>query len=240
MKLCDVDIDRIVSYHGAHDDVSFIHFSSSSESRERSMLFYHDKHKWNWNFCAPRQLSALFHELFRHFIAISLARFEWQRNNLTFSFNINCLVFNLIYFYFVAGVTMREKKGGALQKLKKRLSHSFGRLCKCWKSPLFCHLKIISNVWPHLPLEMCLSFRSSDSRIVEVHTHTHTHFSLSWIKRISFYIQLCACACLTVFDHQINQFWFVARQKDAFLNGLKVRTMWKHLYKWISNSKLLW
>ena len=25
---------------------------------------------------------------------------------------------------------MREKKGGALQKLKKRLSHSFGRLCK--------------------------------------------------------------------------------------------------------------
>lgn len=26
------------------------------------------------------------------------------------------------------GVTMREKKGGALQKLKKRLSHSFGRL----------------------------------------------------------------------------------------------------------------
>ncbi|KMY97377.1 cyclin-dependent kinase 14 isoform X4 [Drosophila erecta] len=29
---------------------------------------------------------------------------------------------------FGAGVTMREKKGGALQKLKKRLSHSFGRL----------------------------------------------------------------------------------------------------------------
>uniref|UniRef100_A0A8W7PG10 Uncharacterized protein n=1 Tax=Anopheles coluzzii TaxID=1518534 RepID=A0A8W7PG10_ANOCL len=28
------------------------------------------------------------------------------------------------------GVTMREKKGGALQKIKKRLSHSFGRLCK--------------------------------------------------------------------------------------------------------------
>ncbi|XP_034655598.1 cyclin-dependent kinase 14 isoform X2 [Drosophila subobscura] len=27
-----------------------------------------------------------------------------------------------------SGVTMREKKGGALQKLKKRLSHSFGRL----------------------------------------------------------------------------------------------------------------
>ncbi|KAJ6641369.1 hypothetical protein Bhyg_06308 [Pseudolycoriella hygida] len=25
---------------------------------------------------------------------------------------------------------MREKKGGALQKLKKRLSHSFGRLSK--------------------------------------------------------------------------------------------------------------
>lgn len=33
-------------------------------------------------------------------------------------------------FFFFAGVTMREKKGGALQKLKKRLSHSFGRLCK--------------------------------------------------------------------------------------------------------------
>ncbi|KAL3275729.1 hypothetical protein HHI36_020477 [Cryptolaemus montrouzieri] len=31
------------------------------------------------------------------------------------------------------GVTMREKKSGALsrmQKLRKRLSHSFGRLCK--------------------------------------------------------------------------------------------------------------
>lgn len=35
---------------------------------------------------------------------------------------------------FIAGhVTMREKKSGALsrvQKLKKRLSHSFSRLCK--------------------------------------------------------------------------------------------------------------
>jgi hypothetical protein len=30
----------------------------------------------------------------------------------------------------IVGVTMREKKSGALQKLKKRLSHSFGRLCK--------------------------------------------------------------------------------------------------------------
>ncbi|CAH1959829.1 unnamed protein product [Acanthoscelides obtectus] len=32
-----------------------------------------------------------------------------------------------------SGVTMREKKSGALsrmQKLRKRLSHSFGRLCK--------------------------------------------------------------------------------------------------------------
>lgn len=32
---------------------------------------------------------------------------------------------------------MREKKGGALQKLKKRLSHSFGRLCKYNYRPLF-------------------------------------------------------------------------------------------------------
>lgn len=31
---------------------------------------------------------------------------------------------------------MREKKGGALQKLKKRLSHSFGRLCKYNYRPL--------------------------------------------------------------------------------------------------------
>lgn len=30
----------------------------------------------------------------------------------------------------LSGVTMREKKAGTLQKLKKRLSHSFGRLCK--------------------------------------------------------------------------------------------------------------
>lgn len=35
-----------------------------------------------------------------------------------------------ILFLSVSGVTMREKKGGALQKLKKRLSHSFGRLSK--------------------------------------------------------------------------------------------------------------
>lgn len=35
-----------------------------------------------------------------------------------------------VNFPSIAGVTMREKKGGALQKLKKRLSHSFGRLCK--------------------------------------------------------------------------------------------------------------
>lgn len=34
------------------------------------------------------------------------------------------------FYYFFSGVTMREKKGGALQKLKKRLSHSFGRLSK--------------------------------------------------------------------------------------------------------------
>lgn len=44
-------------------------------------------------------------------------------------------------FYVVSGVglptgvAMREKKSGALsrmQKLRKRLSHSFGRLCKCY------------------------------------------------------------------------------------------------------------
>lgn len=41
--------------------------------------------------------------------------------------------FLIITFYIVSGVTMREKKSGALskvQKIKKRLSHSFGRLCK--------------------------------------------------------------------------------------------------------------
>lgn len=32
--------------------------------------------------------------------------------------------------FYVSGVTMREKKSGALSKIKKRLSHSFGRLCK--------------------------------------------------------------------------------------------------------------
>lgn len=37
--------------------------------------------------------------------------------------------YKMIFFY-ISGVTMREKKGGALQKLKKRLSHSFGRLSK--------------------------------------------------------------------------------------------------------------
>lgn len=49
---------------------------------------------------------------------------------------------NVNLLFFVIGVaatpglpvvTMREKKSGALsrvQKLKKRLSHSFGRLCK--------------------------------------------------------------------------------------------------------------
>lgn len=42
---------------------------------------------------------------------------------------------------------MREKKGGALsrvQKLKKRLSHSFGRLCKyilCFKIIVFILIK---------------------------------------------------------------------------------------------------
>lgn len=45
----------------------------------------------------------------------------------------------------ISGVTMREKKGGALQKLKKRLSHSFGRLCKYYNitvviSPHVCHV----------------------------------------------------------------------------------------------------
>jgi hypothetical protein len=37
------------------------------------------------------------------------------------------------YYFIILGVTMREKKSGALskvQKIKKRLSHSFGRLCK--------------------------------------------------------------------------------------------------------------
>lgn len=41
---------------------------------------------------------------------------------------------NIFYNCFIIlGVTMREKKSGALskvQKIKKRLSHSFGRLCK--------------------------------------------------------------------------------------------------------------
>lgn len=39
---------------------------------------------------------------------------------------------NEVFAFSIAGVTMREKKGGALQKLKKRLSHSFGRLSKYW------------------------------------------------------------------------------------------------------------
>lgn len=36
-------------------------------------------------------------------------------------------------FFLSTGVTMREKRGGAMskmQKLRKRLSLSFGRLCK--------------------------------------------------------------------------------------------------------------
>lgn len=50
--------------------------------------------------------------------------------NIVFTFK--CFNNNLIIF-IVLGVTMREKKSGALskvQKIKKRLSHSFGRLCK--------------------------------------------------------------------------------------------------------------
>lgn len=38
-----------------------------------------------------------------------------------------------VYVCLFAGVTMREKRGGAMskmQKLRKRLSLSFGRLCK--------------------------------------------------------------------------------------------------------------
>lgn len=51
---------------------------------------------------------------------------------LCFCFNFS-MELKLIRFFILVkfpGVTMREKKGGALQKLKKRLSHSFGRLCK--------------------------------------------------------------------------------------------------------------
>lgn len=42
---------------------------------------------------------------------------------------------------------MREKKGGALQKLKKRLSHSFGRLCKLQFLSNNCKKKIINTIW---------------------------------------------------------------------------------------------
>lgn len=38
----------------------------------------------------------------------------------------------------LSGVVMREKKSGALQKLKKRLSHSFGRLCEYTKAGSLC------------------------------------------------------------------------------------------------------
>lgn len=43
---------------------------------------------------------------------------------------------------------MREKKGGALQKLKKRLSHSFGRLCK---SQLKLNLYFTGKLRPRIP-----------------------------------------------------------------------------------------
>jgi hypothetical protein len=51
-------------------------------------------------------------------------------------------------FRFIAGVTMREKKGGALQKLKKRLSHSFGRLCKLWLFYRPLNLLYLSSLSP--------------------------------------------------------------------------------------------
>lgn len=50
---------------------------------------------------------------------------DFVSNNLLIQLTLIYVVISL-----VSGVTMREKKGGALQKLKKRLSHSFGRLCK--------------------------------------------------------------------------------------------------------------
>lgn len=46
---------------------------------------------------------------------------------------LSLIQFSLSGVGLPTGVTMREKKSGALsrmQKLKKRLSHSFGRLCK--------------------------------------------------------------------------------------------------------------
>lgn len=43
-------------------------------------------------------------------------------------------------FLCFTGVTMREKKGGALQKLKKRLSHSFGRLSKFFFQLIFSYI----------------------------------------------------------------------------------------------------
>lgn len=47
--------------------------------------------------------------------------------------------------FFIPGVTMREKKGGALQKLKKRLSHSFGRLCKFMLKHYLLSQLLLSN-----------------------------------------------------------------------------------------------
>lgn len=54
---------------------------------------------------------------------------------------------------------MREKKGGALQKLKKRLSHSFGRLSKC----LFGYLhKFQFNLDVFVYIHVMMSSMSSD------------------------------------------------------------------------------
>lgn len=64
------------------------------------------------------------------------------------SLNIIDFFFNNLHdvWSFQLGVTMREKKGGALQKLKKRLSHSFGRLCKFEFYPKYS-LKLLSDVF---------------------------------------------------------------------------------------------
>lgn len=53
------------------------------------------------------------------------------------------------------GVTMREKKGGALQKLKKRLSHSFGRLSISREDNEDIHNNRTGHGTNHIPFNGC-------------------------------------------------------------------------------------
>lgn len=118
---------------------------------------------------------------------------------------------------------MREKKGGALQKLKKRLSHSFGRLSK---KKLIAYFFVCAHYFSHLFVFVTFYFITSNTRV-------RAHAVAQWLKVQSHFraqklpqILMAYCNFIHIFSFPLCfTFTFIPRDQRYHERTPKIRTI---------------